>query len=66
MDKFDIALSHYTLKIAVPEIKYWKVLDLGGGINYKSKENSFMYTNNVLNCNLVKENEGSNWESLIE
>jgi len=58
MDKIDIVLTRFTLKISVPEIKYWKVLDLGGSINYHSKENSFLYSNNVLNCNLVKENEG--------
>lgn len=66
MDKIDINLARYTLKISVPSIKYWKVLDLGGSVNYKSKENSFLYSNNLLNCNLVKEDEGNNWELLIE
>ena len=65
MDKIDINLASYTLKISVPSIKYWKVLDLGGRVDYKSKENSFLYSNNVLNCNLVKEEE-VNWEFLIE
>ena len=65
-ERMDINLAAYTLKISVPSIKFIKVLDLAGKINYKSKENSFLYEDDLLSCNLVKSEEGEVWDSLIE